>query len=267
MSGRLPRSVWARLSVDGIFEVPTSVSRFSYDGSADDVDARHLYWRGLAGNEGETLSVFQEAVIGASVVVDVGANRGLYTLTALADNPTAHVVSVEASPRTFEHLTSMIRLNGWEDRVTAVNAAAGAESGTLPFWVPRSLYASSARLLAASHRSAAVGDVIDVPVVPLDELTETADVVKIDVEGAEHLVLAGMSRLLATSRPLVFIEVLPEAEIHECESILRGAGYSFFHLTDSGAQPRPGLVADPDRRFRNYLCRPGEPRATGSPRR
>ncbi|MCZ7629321.1 MAG: FkbM family methyltransferase [Microthrixaceae bacterium] len=118
--------------------MPTSVSRFSYDGSADDVDARHLYWRGLAGNEGETLSVFQEAVIGASVVVDVGANRGLYTLTALADNPTAHVVSVEASPRTFEHLTSMIRLNGWEDRVTAVNAAAGAESGTLPFWVPRS---------------------------------------------------------------------------------------------------------------------------------
>ncbi|MCZ7629322.1 MAG: FkbM family methyltransferase [Microthrixaceae bacterium] len=82
---------------------------------------------------------------------------------------------------------------------------------------------------------------IDVPVVPLDELTETADVVKIDVEGAEHLVLAGMSRLLATSRPLVFIEVLPEAEIHECESILRGAGYSFFHLTDSGRSRGPGL--------------------------
>lgn len=256
LSGWLPRFIWARLPVDGVFSVSTTGKSFLYDGSADDVDARQLFWRGLAGNEGETLEEFQREVLGAELVVDVGANRGLYTLTALAVSSDVCLVAIEASPRTFEHLAAMVALNGWSDRVVAVNAAAGATAGYLPFHVPGALYASSARLLCASHRSDTTGDIIEVPVVTLDDLVASADVIKIDVEGAEHLVLAGMRRLMAASRPVIIIEVLPESQLAECELLLRSAGYRFFHLSANGAQLRRGLSPDFARRYRNYLCRP-----------
>ncbi len=256
LAGRVPRALWARLPVSGVFDVATAGVDFHYDGSADDVDARQLYWRGLKGIEPETLCAFQDEIIGAGVVVDVGANRGIYTLTALAVTPGTRVVALEASPRTFQHLTAQVAFNGWDDRVTAINSAAGDTAGTLPFHVPKSLYDSSARLVSASHRSAITGDIINVPVVALDDVVPEADVVKIDVEGAEHLVLAGMSRLLRTSKPAVFIEVLPESENEACETMLSAAGYEFFHLTSTGPLRRSGLIPDPDRQFRNYLCRP-----------
>lgn len=257
MTGLMPRWVWARLPVRGTFETPTVGRTFLYDGSADDAAARRLFWRGLAGDEGETLEVFQTEIMKANVFADVGANRGLFTLTALAVAPEIRVIACEPSPQTFCHLREMIELNGWQDRTETVNAAIGSETGVLPFHVPNSVYASSARLLAASHRSAISGEVIDVQVLPLDSLVSEVDVVKIDVEGAEHLVLAGMTRLLATSAPLIFIEVLPETEYKLCEAILRTYGYSFYHLTTEGPQLRTGLIPDTSRQLRNYLCRHG----------
>lgn len=255
MARLLPRAVWARLPVKGNFRVSSSGAGFLYDGDADDSTARRLYWKGLDGVDQGTLSHFQAEVSQAALVVDVGANRGIYTLTALSCNPTSEVVSIEASPQTFRYLEQAIEMNGWVDRVTSINIAAGAEVGRMDFHVPNVWCAPSARLVAAPHRSATDGEIIDVVVVPLDDLVAHADVVKIDVEGAEHMVLTGMPNLLATSKPVIFLEVLPEGNCMECETILREAGYRFFHLTGDGPVLRDGLIPDPSRQFKNYLCR------------
>jgi FkbM family methyltransferase len=55
-----------------------------------------------------------------------------------------------------------------------------------------------------------VTEILRVPVVPLDELVdEAADVVKIDVEGAELDVLEGMPRLLREPRTALIVEWHP----------------------------------------------------------
>ncbi len=252
--GMLPSALWRRLPGRGS-------SRFrrtrSCSTPSDDKDARHLFWVGVKGQEPETTGLFEREVANAETVVDVGANRGLFTLTALAANPKVRLVSIEANPGTADYLRSMIELNGWTDRVDLRNVAAGDQPCTMEFHVPDLALASSARLVAASHRSAITGAVIEIEMVRVDDVVESAQVVKIDVEGAEHLVLAGMTRLLATSKPVVFIEVLPEARNDLCQEILADAGYRFFHLVPSGEVERPGLIPDPARRDRNYVCRPG----------
>jgi len=241
--------------VSGTFRVATSGIGFLYDGDADDEPARRLFWKGIEGADDGTLPQFQAEVSPARIVVDVGANRGIYTLAALSCSPDVAVTSIEPSPQTFRQLEAAIAMNGWADRVTTINAAAGAEVAEMEFHVPDLWCAPSARLVAASHRSATDGLIIDVAVVPLDDLVTHADVVKIDVEGAEHLVIAGMTRLLANSKPVVFIEVLPESNLLSAEMALRDVGYQFFLLTADGPVLQDGLVPDPSRRFKNYLCR------------
>ncbi len=52
---------------------------------------------------------------------------------------------------------------------------------------------------------------VEVPTITVDELMSggpPVSLVKIDVEGAEDKVLAGMTRILAEDRPIIFTEAL-----------------------------------------------------------
>ena len=69
-----------------------------------------------------------------------------------------------------------------------------------------------------------------VPTLTLDTLLEHFDapsVVKIDVEGAEHLVLQGAAGLLRDVRPALIVEVGSEAR-EAATRVLREAGYTLF---------------------------------------
>ena len=59
------------------------------------------------------------------------------------------------------------------------------------------------------------------------EVTAPPDFVKIDVEGAEFLVLQGASRLLSDVRPSIYIEV-SNRNISAVTDVLHGAGYKLF---------------------------------------
>jgi FkbM family methyltransferase len=135
--------------------------------------------------------------------LDVGGNLGfLATLAARLVGPGGRVVAVEPEPYNFSLLRRNLRLNA-PSHAVAVNAAAGAAPGT-------------ARLFKAAenlgdHRLYADGqtvgrDGVDVPVVRLDELYAAnrwpaPDFVKIDVQGYEPFVVAGLEGLVTADRP------------------------------------------------------------------
>ena len=240
------------------FRVRTGRGSFDHEAPADDRPERGLFWVGLADDEPETIGEFERLVsaMPGIVVLDVGANRGIFSLVALAASPTCTVVAVEPTEGTADHLESVVALNGWAERLRLVRAAAADHEGTMSFEVPRNPFPCHASLVGVGKAPVAGSAVVEVPVTTLDALVEGADIVKIDVEGAEHLVLAGMHRLLATSRPSIIMEVLPESQLAKCASILRQHNYEFFHLTKAGPVQRDRLEPDQSRNDRNYLCRP-----------
>jgi FkbM family methyltransferase len=138
-----------------------------------------------------------------ATVIDVGANIGYNTIhAARLTGPRGRVVAVEPTPDNLEVLRRNVAAAGLEN-VVVEPVAAGQAAGTHRFFVrgPRSAVNS----LFAESCYASVTDVIEVPVVRLDELVGgAAEVVKIDVEGAELDVLRGMTRLLR-ARPLTLI--------------------------------------------------------------
>ncbi len=128
-----------------------------------------------------------------SIFVDVGANVGFHAV--LAAQLGARVVAVEPVPWTLE----LLRANVWRHGA-AVEVLAAAASDR----------AGSVRVaLDPAHRSgAAIGaDGVEVRAAPLDELVPDGevDVLKVDVEGAEPLVLRGASAILERSPLLAAI--------------------------------------------------------------
>jgi FkbM family methyltransferase len=199
------------------------------------------------------------------VVVDVGAHIGYYTLVAsLAVGERGRVFAFEPEPRNLRLLRRNVETNGCTN-VRVVDRAVGAACG------PARLALDPRNTGGHSLVAAARGDTPTIPVerVDLDGFLEREGVrpalVKIDVEGAERAVLAGMSRTLARPGPLVIlIEYFPERlaeDGHPPESLLELLSSYGFALRAiegdrlSDAMPA-GAIAELARRRRllNVLC-------------
>lgn len=260
MRKALPRALWRRLPVTPEeFTVPLGRGEaFRCAAPAGDAGIRALYWRGIEGWEPETLRVFRRLVAEAEVFVDVGANKGIFSLVALASSPRLRVEAFEPVDRVRAALTDNLGRNGWLGRATVHDVALSDRSGTADFLVPSGALPRSAHLTSAAYRSS-TGTVTEVPVQPLDSVvTGRVDLIKIDVEGTEDSVLRGARRILAEQRPVLVIECLPEGPCRQVQSELAAHNYRFAHLTDRGPVAVTDIVPDPARRLRNFLCTPDE---------
>jgi FkbM family methyltransferase len=207
-------------------------------------------------------------------VIDVGANVGLFTLLlAYQVWEMGRVIAYEASPRMLELLRHNVAMGWLDDRVEIVPKAAAAASGTLPFLVPRQFAMTGSLrpvedLLTTENRVDTI-DRIEVEAEPLDVHLgrhDRIDLIKIDVEGAEDQVFAGMERLLASGVVTrVTFEVARQWMGEEWDSFTKrllrfeGEGWRFATLSEGG-EPEPiSLDAVFDRgRFSQVLMHRGE---------
>lgn len=130
------------------------------------------------------------------VAWDVGANLGYFTLL-MADLVGAggRVVAVEPNPRMAWLLARSLELNGFHTRTALHQAAATDRALTLRFrGSPEE--PKNGHVIAEDAPADPALPEVRVPGLPLDEMGERADFVKIDVEGAEAAVWGGMQRLL-----------------------------------------------------------------------
>ena len=136
-----------------------------------------------------------------AVAIDVGANVGIWSLLAARRGATVHAFEpVPALAARLRRHTADNRL----DSIVVNEVALGAERKRTPFFaIPDGNTGASS---LARHRDDSVQ--IDVDVIPLDDSIDRADILKVDVEGAEIFVFRGARRLLSMeSAPVVFFEV------------------------------------------------------------
>ena len=146
-----------------------------------------------------------------AIFVDVGANIGVMTVYAHLSGCFDGAVAIEPEPFNLALLRRNLAANGLADRVTVVGAAASDRHQRARLAMSRRN--RGAHSLDAGHVTGRAGGSIEVETAPLDDLLASAGVaastiglVKIDVEGHELDVLAGMPGVLAARAPLM-IEV------------------------------------------------------------
>ena len=122
--------------------------------------------------------------------VDVGANIGAYSLFVAAHaGPAARILAIEPQPDVFERLTYNIRQNPF-GTVKAVACAIADKPGELTMFLDaRNRGESSVKIVGADE-----GETLRVPTTTLlnlirEEGFSRIDAIKLDVEGAEDIIL------------------------------------------------------------------------------
>lgn len=157
--------------------------------------------------EGRELAFLRRVLRPGDVVLDVGAHVGTFTLVAAAAvGSTGQVHAFEPLPSNYERLAENVALNGF-DHVRVNRAAVGAAPGiaTLGLAGPE-----NDSPMNGGYTVGAARDQVTAPMVALDDYLAggAARLVKIDAEGYEPEVFAGLADTLAGGRAdILMLEV------------------------------------------------------------
>lgn len=147
--------------------------------------------------------------------IDIGAHVGLFSLSvATAGIADVEYLAVEAHPANAAHLMESLAVNGLSSQIPVLAAAMGGKTGIQP------LYGGAGSMGHSLIDAGADTTECLVPVMPLDmvigddsRFANRPLVVKIDVEGVETAVIAGMASLLDANRVKALL--LERGESHE----------------------------------------------------
>ena len=219
--------------------------------------------------EKEVFSVLETRLANYDAVVEIGANVGLFSLffaktLERLGKADSRVFVFEPSRTAYLRLLQNLKLNSVRN-VDAFNCAVGAQTGFTDFFEPDG-HLTNGSLLAdfalKFSSSVQVTRALVLQAELLASLPSRGDrlLIKIDVEGAECQVLAGLGRMIIDNKPDIILEVLPMyQDALNGLGFLREAGYQFFNITDRGLVGCPRFAAT---HFRDWLLIPGQPAVT-----
>jgi FkbM family methyltransferase len=177
------------------------------------VDTRDILGSSLATRrlwEPHVTPLFQTLLSDGDVFVDVGAHIGYHTLIASRIvGSSGRVYALEPHPPSRTLLEANLRRNGVTN-VRSLGVAAGAEIAAGVLFTPPS--GDAARMSVTMGDGDEGGEVVTI--MPVSDVVESDDatrltLVKIDVEGFEDRVLAGLQPLLSGIglRPAIILEM------------------------------------------------------------
>ncbi|RKT53841.1 FkbM family methyltransferase [Saccharothrix australiensis] len=178
----------------------------------------------------------------SSVVFDVGAHCGYYTLFGHSANPELEVHAFEPNAELCADVSANLALNGIDARVHLNQVAVGGSTGTTR------LYVRDIEPAAASLNELDVYDrTIPVRSTSLDAYcdqhgVDRVDLCKFDIEGAELDAVQGMLEGLRAHRyRCLVLEVhalfMPEGGPRRMLSTFRQHGYTVRRIGEDGARP------------------------------
>jgi FkbM family methyltransferase len=170
-------------------------------------------------HERATTELFRKTVKERDMVVDLGANIGYFTLLAARlVGPEGKVFSFEPEPKNYSYLIKNVKLNNYNQVVVLPKAVSNKDGKTRLYICDYDTGHHTINkydgIESYSRGRKTEEHSIEIETVTLDNFlegkTNRVDIIKMDVEGAEALALAGMDNILRKNRKIkMFIEFFP----------------------------------------------------------
>ena len=194
-----------------------------YTLSSDTEIGRHIREYGEWAS-GET-QFFKHLLRPGMNVIDVGANIGYFTrLASDIVGSSGHVLAIEPVPSTVEILRANAALAS-KSNISILPIAIGDAESELTIWMHPSGNVGGSR---STPFAEGLGGHVRVLCLPLDDVVDPdvpVDVIKIDIEGMDHLAIEGMQRTIRKWKPVVLCEfnvaAMAEAGIDAVKVIVR----------------------------------------------
>ncbi len=175
--------------------------------SANDHIEKYLFWYGAY--EKKEVTTMQALLTADSVVVDIGANIGYYSLMAAEKVTAGRIYSFEPVTKNLGKIERNISLNKFTV-IHPIQTAISNVSGSTTIYISADDNSGMSGLRTAENFS---GQSETVKCLTLDEAVieynlPKINLIKIDVEGSEVNVLKGMMKIITEQKPIILIEVL-----------------------------------------------------------
>jgi len=214
--------------------------QFATDNRRDPIQRSHRQGRFY---EEQELALIKAVFPLGGSFVDIGANVGNHSLYVARFLSPAQVIPFEPNPKAYRLLLTNLGLNGVAGLCDLSHIGLGlsdrSEGGYGMEWRDRNLGGAQMQPGEGSLRVERGDDLLQ---------GVRPDLIKIDVEGMEMQVLAGLDRTVAQARPWLFIEV-DNANIgafeawaaergYAVETTLRRYAANVNYLLNPGAEPK-----------------------------
>ena len=202
----------------------------------------HGYW--LGSYEMRKRQAFEAEITPGTVVYDIGANVGYFSLLAsVLTGKDGQVYAFEPLPRNIHFLRRHIEINHLEN-VEVIEGAVSDQTGQAFFDLGAST--SMGHLAQAGE--------IQVEMVSLDEMLDKGDLrppdyIKLDVEGAEYQALSGARKMLERYHPVLFIDTHDREAHQNTIELLTELGYRFQCIDGRSLPETKEVLAKHQRNF------------------
>lgn len=212
--------------------------------------------------EPESTGIALKLIKKGNTVFDIGANFGWYSCHFAKEVGETGRVHLFEPTDTINELNNNVSLNAFLDRCILNKVALSDKTGTSAFFIPDKMGTGAASLeptgLDSVHSTA-------VSVITLDDYAETKnikkiDFIKMDVEGAELLVLKGAKKVLKNFAPPIMLEIVREGVKrfnHTPEDIIEylgGFGYTLYEIDADNPNTLKKVHTIEDAKICNYLA-------------
>jgi FkbM family methyltransferase len=216
-----------------------------------DLQTEKDYWLGTY--EADLLQAIGRTAQKGMIAYDLGANIGYLTLyLAHLVGENGHVYAFEALPENLARLEANLKINALTTRVTAVPQAVADQTGPVEFLIGPS--GGMGKIKGAAGRQIKYQRSMALAGISLDDFVyheghPPPQIIKMDIEGGEVKAFMGMSHILQSARPLIYLELHGPTSAQVAWQSLHAADYEIFQLTPDS--PRVDHVKSLD--WKSYL--------------
>ena len=178
--------LWCRLNRDRPSDVLYFGLKFRLKPLSNTIDSKMLF--SSKRREETELKMISRYLADGGIFVDIGANIGYYALNA-ALLGAEKVIAIEPNPKILPRLHDNIGLNNLSSKIAVHAVAIGAKKGVAKLTIADTDFGSSSIVdysVGTQHVSVAISPLFELL---KTEAVETANIIKIDIEGMEDRAL------------------------------------------------------------------------------
>ena len=234
----LPKSLYSHLYFKGKFTVPINNNFITIDHFGDTI-SNDIYYSGIFGNyEGHSLMLWNRMCLSLdeSIVMDIGAYSGIYSLVAASANQKIEIHAFEPHPNTFKVLKNNIAVNPFEN-IFLNNFALSDNDGEILFY--NSLGNAPSGFSAVNHRNINKNSTTKIcngkdalKILNTDLYGKRISLIKIDIERAELPLLSIMIDRIIHDRTIVLSEILDEEDFEHFDELFAKNGFYAVKIND-----------------------------------
>ena len=232
-----PKSIYKHLHFKGPFEVQFDNKRsFKIYHIGYELE-NEIFWKGLPnGWEKHSMQNWMNLCKDAEVIMDIGANTGIYALSAKAINSKAKVYAFEPVNRIFDKLQKNVKLNNFE--IQCEKKGVSDKNGKAVIHDTDTEHTYSVTINRNLSWFPETTFEVEVEIITIDSFVEQnnidkIDIIKIDVETHEVEVLNGFRKYIYEFEPTLLIEILNDEIAIGIEKIISPIDYYYFNIDEN----------------------------------